>query len=126
MNTTCYCSEPPLPPCPPPVVTMATTTILPYGAQVVCTNVDMNGYNGRDLHPDPEDVGFIGIVVGNQVEDYGGGDSFAVKRNVLGGTVYAFDPNDIHGFGPVICYTVRAPSGRLLDLMEHEIEVMSR
>lgn len=95
------------------------TRVHRYGTVVRCTNVDPNGFCGRELHPGPEDVGFLGIVVGNLVED--GCD---VKVNALGGTPIAYVPTNPGADCPVVCYYVQDASGRRLMLMDFEIEVV--
>lgn len=99
---------------------METITVLGFGAKVVCTNVDMNGYWGRDLHPKETDVGFLGIVVGNLTSTYdASGCVLQTRENVLGGVELPYDEDYGHAD---ICYTVMDPSGRKLELMHHEIE----
>jgi hypothetical protein len=93
---------------------MNTIEVLRYGAQVRLASVDMYGYWGRENHPEADDVGFIGVVVGNIVCGPAG-----VRQNVLGGTELSFDEENE---AIDVCYQVRASDGRELDLMDHEIE----
>lgn len=97
---------------------MNTITVLSYGSRVVVKCVDMYGYWGRDLHPEPGDVGFHGIVVGNLVAVPG---SVFCRENVLGGTELSFDEENET---VDVCYKVRAADGRELELMDHEIEAI--
>ena len=97
---------------------MNTVTILPYGSKVVVTSVDMNGYWGRDLHPEATDVGFLGVVVANLVALPG---DVECRSNVLGGTEFSFDEETE---SVDVCYKVRAADGRELELMNHEIEAI--
>ena len=101
---------------------MNKLTVLSYGAKVQLTNVDMLGYCGRDNHPRPSDVGFLGVVVGNFVDTYDA-DGFALneRANVLGGTEIVDDEDYTTA---AICYKVRAADGRVLELMNHEIETI--
>ena len=99
---------------------METVTILRYGTTVQLVNPDMYGYNGREKHPTRTDVGFLGNVVGNFVEFYDeDGCPADCKKNVLGMTEFV-----THEAGVVVCYVVKAPDGRELELMDHEIEVI--
>lgn len=106
---------------------MNTFTVLPYGSKVQLTNVDMYGYNGRDNHPEPADVGFLGVVVGNFVDVYTpDGDPLETKVNVLGGTIFGdfLQAEEVMTSMAVVCYKVRAADGRVLELMNHEIEAI--
>ncbi len=95
---------------------MNTITVLRYGTQVRLEHLDKYGYCGRDNHPEEHDVGFVGIVIANVVCDFG-----KVRMNVLGGTeIVATDEE-----WPDVCYVVQGADGRILDLMEHEIEVLA-
>lgn len=99
-----------------------TLKVLPYGTKVRLTNVDMYGFCGRDHHPRPEDVGFLGIIVGNIVDLYDAneaGEYVSFKQNVPGGVELH---NDLDGEHAFVCYTVVDPSGRRRDLMHFEIE----
>jgi hypothetical protein len=101
---------------------MNTIEVLRYGAQVRMSSVDEYGFWGRDNHPGPEDVGFVGVVVGNQVDIFTPEhDVLETRTNVLGGFEVPREDNGLYGF---ICYKVRASDGRVLDLMDHEIEVL--
>lgn len=102
---------------------MNTLEVLRYGTQVRMSSVDPYGFCGREKHPDEGDVGFVGLVVGNHVEVFDNcHDSHEVRTNVLGGTEVPRDEDGLYGF---VCYKVRASDGRELDLMDHEIEVLS-
>jgi hypothetical protein len=102
---------------------MNTLEVLRYGTQVRMSSVDEYGFNGRENHPEATDVGFVGIVVGNQVDYFNPDDSLTDTRtNVLGGTEVPREDNGPYAF---VCYKVRASDGRELDLMDHEIEVLS-
>ena len=99
---------------------METATVLRYGTPVILTRPDMDAFLGREKHPTTDDIGFVGTVVANEVEFYDEHD-YTSKKNVLGGTSFvASGPDDII----VVIYTVRAPDGRELELVEHEIEVV--
>jgi len=102
---------------------MNTIEVLRYGTQVRLSNVDLYGYCGRDNHPGKDDVGFVGVVVGNFVETYDPeGDPINCRANVLGGTEVVDDEDYSLA---AICYKVRASDGRELELMNHEIEVLA-
>lgn len=102
---------------------MNTVTVLRYGTQVRLDNVDLYGYLGRDLHPEASDAGFLGTVVANSVVTMDAdGCILTVKENVLGGTELVDDPDYSTAD---VCYKVRASDGRELELMQHEIEVLS-
>lgn len=102
---------------------MNTIEVLRYGTQVRLNVVDLYGFCGRDNHPDLEDVGFIGIVVGNFVERYdAAGAVLEVRANALGGTELVDDEDYELA---AVCYKVRASDGRVLELMNHEIEVLA-
>lgn len=105
---------------------MNTVTVLRYGSQVRLASVDMYGFCGRDLHPDEDDVDFIGVVVGNSVSFCKGLMLLDHKENVLGGTELPYE-DDLTSEDPLtsdVCYKVRASDGRELELMQHEIEVL--
>lgn len=98
------------------------TKVLPYGAQVVATSIDMYGFLGREKHPSPTDVGFLGIVTANRCETYHCGSLVDIQENVLGGTdLISPDPLD-EEFDHVVVYTVRSASGRELELLDFELE----
>ncbi len=101
---------------------MNTLTVLRYGTQVRLESVDMFGFCGRDNHPSEDDVGFVGVVVGNFVDLCDDEHMLYQSRaNVLGGVELPHDPDGDFAW---ICYKVRASDGRELELMEHEIEVL--
>lgn len=86
----------------------------------------MNGYCGREFHPDENDVGFLGVIIENLVMTWGVED-FDPKMNVPPGTEFVSTTLEHILGGEVyhdIMYTVMAPDGRKLELMEHEIEVI--
>lgn len=101
---------------------MNTLEVLRYGTPVRMSSIDPYGFCGREKHPGPEDIGFVGLVVGNHVEVFDNCHSYEVRTNVLGGTEVPREENGLYGF---VCYKVRASDGRELDLMDHEIEVLS-
>jgi len=98
-----------------------TKTVLCYGTQVRLGMPDMYGHQGRELHPEITDEGFIGIVIGNFVVSYGDGDIVGERENMLGGTELECDFDTDHE----VVYLVRAPDGRELHLLDHEIEVLN-
>ena len=99
---------------------MNVITVLKYGTVVRLESVDMFSFCGRDNHPKPTDLGFLGTVVGNWVETYDAdGDPLTSRENVLGGTEFVDDED--YSLASV-CYKVRSPDGRMLDLMDHEVE----
>ncbi len=101
---------------------MNVITVLPYGSKVQLITVDMHGYWGRDNHPEPTDIGFLGVVVGNFVSTFDAYGKLLVSRaNVLGGTELV---NDEDYSLADVCYKVRAADGRELELMNHEIEAI--
>jgi len=96
-----------------------TTTIHHLGTVLKLVNVDMDGFNGREHHPTPADLGFEGCVVGNAVMLLDG-EGCLLERlvDVPGGSTFTnAEP---------VCYVVRSLQGdRLLELMEHEVEIVS-
>jgi hypothetical protein len=104
---------------------MNTIEVLRYGTPVRLVSVDRYGFCGRDLHPREEDEGFLGIVVGNSVSICKGLMLLDHKENVLGGTELPYDDSDDDPLVADVCYKVRASDGRELELMFHEIEVLS-
>lgn len=105
---------------------MEQVKVLPFGARVRLSSVDMNGYWGRDLHPSLEDVGFLGVVVGNLFNRHSGtGMCMDVRENVPPGTVLRQDDTfgeDDESVMEEVMYTVIAPDGRKLECMWHELE----
>lgn len=100
---------------------METTTIrtvLPFGTPVRLSFPDIYGFNGRDLPPSVHDLGFLGRIVRADV-DVVDDDLYAVGRieHAVGGT-------PVLGEESYVCYLVRGPDGRELQLIDHEIEVM--
>lgn len=79
------------------------------GDRVHLLTIDKFGFNGREFHPTAEDLkaDFTGIVV-------------AVHREE---EAYGEDP--IPPEDEIFCYRVCRPSdGRMLELMEHELELL--
>lgn len=93
---------------------MEHNTVLPFGTRIVLAQVDMFGWLGRDHHPEPSDVGFLGVVVGNCL--FSPDDDSDCKENVLGGT----ELTEEHA----VCYTVVDGTGRKLEVMNFELEVV--
>lgn len=94
-------------------------TVLHTGSHVRLVSPDMNGYWGRDKHPSEGDRGFVGTVISNTVETSDEfGDFEEREDNVPGGTVYSLSGRQLTD----VCYTVRSPDGRELELMHHEVE----
>lgn len=82
------------------------TMVIAIGEKVRLVSVDKYGFNGRDFHPTTKDVGFVGVVVQNElVEPHT--DEEAAE-------------------GILIAYRVCRPDdGKVLDLMSHEVEVVA-
>lgn len=95
-----------------------TKKVLANGTRVVCTQVDMYGFNGRDMHPSRDDVGFVGVVQRNLVTRTNDEGVVVIVDNVGADTTLT-DSND-EFFD--VCYTVRGDDGRVLEFMDHEIE----
>jgi len=94
-------------------------SVLAYGTPVRLTWVDMMGFCGRELHPKESDVGFLGIVKGASVTITDADGCVDDRRGgVPGGTLMLRDMD-------YACYTVEAPDGRVLELIDHEVEVMT-
>lgn len=94
--------------------------VLPFGTKVILTHVDRYGYCGRDHHPREEDVGFVGTVVANVVEQDGD-----CMENVMPFTVLKNGTHeDEYQTHETAMYTVIHPLGRQLEVMEHELEVL--
>ena len=89
------------------------------GTWVKMTSFDPYGFCGRERHPHEDDVGFFGQVERASLsildED---GRLVSHDEDAPAGTL-------VIGEHSYACYLVRAPSGRMLDLMGHEIEVMN-
>lgn len=90
--------------------------VIPNGARVRCTKVDMYGFNGRDLHPSKDDVGFVGVVEKSSVEQMEDDGLTLLDR------VEDAAPETDVGEYDCVCYIVRGDDGRVLELMDHEIE----
>lgn len=89
--------------------------------------VDMNGFNGRDNHPERSDIGLVVVPIRMAVDVYDTEDSLiepteptliaaALNRDTDGSPITA-DPS------MMLCFTCVTEDGRLLDLMEFELEV---
>lgn len=85
-------------------------TILAYGTRVRLVNPDMFGLQGRDLHPEPEDVGFTGVITRNTVES-----DCRSRRDV--------EPETLIDDDVTLVYEVMAANGRCLELASYEVEV---
>lgn len=97
-----------------------THTVLPFGARVAVTRVDMYGYWGREHHPKPEDVGFHGVIIGNTVNRCTLSGFCVIEEDVTPGTkLWGGDD-----YEDECMYTVLAPDGRKLELVNHEIEAL--
>ncbi len=88
----------------------------PKGAWIKMTSFDPYGFCGRDRHPHEEDVGFFGQVVKVSVSVCDD------EMCLLSHDEDAPDGTELSNEYSYACYLVRAPSGRLLDLMDHEVE----
>lgn len=92
---------------------MIERKVLGNGTWVVCTSVDPYGFNGRELHPSADHVGFMGQIVDALIID----TSVSIKD-------YVYEPfanTPVHD-NESVCYTVENPTGAQLELMDHEIE----
>lgn len=104
---------------PSDALAVAWPKIHPNGSWVKMTGFDPYGFNGRERHPSEADVGFFGQVVKASVTLCD--DDFVM----LSHDEDAPDGTELVGEMSFVCYLVRAPSGRLLDLMGHEVELMN-
>lgn len=75
------------------------------GLRATMVGYDPHGYNGRDKHPDNEDIGFAGVIL-KVVE---------VDDTLLGD---GYDEDDLP-----CCLLVQAANGRQLELMTHECDI---
>jgi len=90
----------------------------PPGTWVKMTSFDGFGFCGREYHPREEDVGFFGRIVKTSLSTCDDeGCLVSHDEDAPAGTL-------VTGEYSYACYTVRAPSGRLLQLMNHEVEFM--
>lgn len=85
------------------------------------TNVDMNGYLGRERHPSKEDEGKIVTLIGAETLNM---DSMSVVK--AGYAEKELSTNDFiavdSGAIETVLFCAVEASGRILDLMEHEVE----
>lgn len=107
---------------------MEQVKVLPFGARVRLSSVDLFGHCGRELHPTSEDIGFLGVVTENVVDTYtGDGGVLKVRENAPPGTVLRQDADfgdHEHTIFEEACYTVVAPDGRKLECMGFELELI--
>lgn len=90
--------------------------VLGEGSQVVVGQVDMQGFLGRDFHPERKDEGAVGYVVKAHIEFYGDRDAcpeIPLVRDAYGG--------EILGEDEVAVYRVGTRDGRILELVNHEL-----
>lgn len=82
--------------------------------------VDMDGFNGRDHHPQPDDVGRLvrPLTLQTLLADDDTGDPL-IADGALTLAVSSIDDDDRF----LAVWTCVDEEGRLLDLMDHEIEV---
>ena len=91
---------------------------LARGTWVKMTSFDPYGFCGRERHPNEDDVGFLGQVERTSLSILDEeGCLVSHDEDAPAGTLVTSE----HSYA---CYLVRAPSGRMLDLMGHEIEVV--
>ena len=91
--------------------------------------VDMNGFNGRDNHPSKSDVGLIVKPIGLAVEVYDEEDAYiAPTQESIIAAVNNMTVDGMARFAdkPVamLCYTCVTEDGRVLDMMDFELEVV--
>ena len=103
---------------PPAALVPPPRRTYPKGTWLKMTSFDPYGFCGRERHPSSSDVGFFGRVekVSVSVCDDEG--------CLLSHDEDAPDGTELAGECSYACYLVRAHSGRLLDLMDHEVEVL--
>jgi hypothetical protein len=108
--------------------TKEVVKVLPFGARVRLSKVDMNGYTGRDLHPDENDVGFMGVVIKNHFFSWG--DQMTIGRtaeDVAPGTILRQDDDVLENPDATfeeVMYEVLGPDGRKLECMWFELEAI--
>ena len=89
--------------------------------------VDMNGYCGRERHPHESDVGLVVTPVRMEAIYFGPTEIVSLIQD--DGTFFqpalTYLRGDLEGDGTrgiETCYTCVTMDGRLLDLMDHELE----
>jgi len=86
-------------------------------------SVDHFGYCGRDYHPEDSDIGTTVTLVGLDTEVFGEDGAFlGMADQYLDEAVMAAVHNDDR---TVRVWTAITPDGRPLELVEHEIEMVS-
>jgi hypothetical protein len=83
--------------------------------------VDMDGYNGRDYHPQPSDTGLVVIPLG--MFGHWASPEELTANPLLDGGMVANSTQALDQVNHEICWTCVTPDGRTLDLMDHEVEV---
>jgi hypothetical protein len=98
----------------------APRPVFAVGSTLRVVAVDPYGFNGRDHHPKASDVGVQAVVRSVQVEPHDAngdvldeGPACAARR--ASGQLIECD---------YACYTVVAPDGRTLELIDHEVELV--
>lgn len=91
--------------------------------------VDPYGFNGRDNHPEKSDIGLIVSPIRMAVDIYDEEDSYVAPTDET--IIAAVNNTAIDGIAikagplPMICWTCVTADGRLLDLMDFEVELHS-
>lgn len=86
-------------------------------------SVDMYGYNGRDHHPESSDIGSVVTVL--KAETF----LYTVDGDLIGDALEII--TETGPIGPVVedtletCFTCVTETGRILELMGHEVVVAS-
>jgi len=87
------------------------------------TNVDMDGFNGREHHPHRSDIGLVVTVLSSQLWNLDSeGDEGEVTPEMLKmRSDLLADPDTLFTF-----YTCVTDDGRILDMIDFELEPVSR
>jgi hypothetical protein len=91
--------------------------------------VDMDGYLGREFHPERSDKGLVVIALAMEsyvVDPEDGNDSPTLEKNgeATDQVTNATDTPAYLEDSLVYMWTAVAPDGRTLQLMDHEVEVV--
>jgi len=96
--------------------------------EIKVTDVDMNGFNGRPNHPEPSDIGCVGVVLGIALQEEGTDIEPDLSEDYPGQHISGPDYDTRDGEGRTLTLqlvTVLLSNGRTVELLGHEFELVA-
>lgn len=97
---------------------METNKVLRIGSQVQITNVDDNGFQGREFQPTKLDVGKIGFITG--IIEHGSD----VWVNVFDDITNPFKTSQTIHDDEYVMYEMKTPAGDVFQVLSYELQVL--